>query len=99
MSFAEPGAFGFSEWPFRVVADQSFARVWADRTELRSDIERRLARLPVLGHSTVQLMWADFGAGKTHALRFIEDRCQRSFADKLLPIFTEVPVAADGLLD
>lgn len=91
-------AYGFTSWPFRVVVDAAFAHVWADRTQLKSDIERRLRRMRSVGHSTVQLMWADFGAGKSHTLRFIETQCRESPSRDLTPIYTEIPADLQGLL-
>jgi len=91
-------AFGFREWPFRIVVDESFARVWADRSDIREDLEKRMRRMKGLPHSTVQLMWADFGAGKSHSLRHIEWKCMQDPDRKLIPIYTEVPVGLDGLI-
>jgi len=91
--------FGWQKWPFRIVADTEFARVWADRTSLRQEIDRRLRRLNSLPHSTVQIIWADFGAGKSHTLRHIEARCVDEGNGMLVPIYTEVPVGTEGLLD
>src|SRR5262249_16510799 len=48
-------------------------------------------------HSTVQLMWADFGAGKSHTLRHAEILARSNHAKKLVPFYTEMPVASDGL--
>jgi len=91
-------AFGFREWPFRVVVDEAFSQVWADRAKLKREIERRLAIIRELPHSTFQLMWADLGAGKSHTLRHIEGRCARSEdLKKLIPIYTEVPSDLEGL--
>lgn len=90
-------AFGFREWPFRVVVDEAFSQVWADRTQLKHEIDRRLGIVAGLPHSTVQLMWADFGAGKSHTLRHIEGRCLRSEPKHLIPIYTELPPDLNGL--
>jgi hypothetical protein len=92
-------AFGWSKWPFRIVADEEFAHVWADRSELRSELERRIRRLKSIPHSTVQMIWADFGAGKTHTLRRIEVQCHDDQVRALIPVYTEIPVGTDGLLD
>lgn len=90
-------AFGFREWPFRVVVDEVFSQVWADRTQLKHEIDRRLGTIASLPHSTVQLMWADFGAGKSHTLRHIEGICLHSDPRRLIPIYTELPPDLDGL--
>lgn len=91
--------FGWSRWPFRIVADVDFARVWADRSELKNELDRRLRRLKTAAHSTVQMIWADFGAGKSHTLRRLEVLCANDPATNLLPIYTEIPVGTEGLLD
>jgi hypothetical protein len=90
-------AFGWPQWPFRVTVDTTFARIWADRTALRQDVGRRLRRLKGLPHSSLQLMWADFGAGKSHTLRHIEYLCNADSPAVLIPVYTEVPVQVEGL--
>ena len=92
-------AFGWRKWPFRIVADEEFARVWADRSELRQELDRRLRRLRSVPHSTVQMVWADFGAGKSHTLRHLEARCLDDSEKDLIPLYTEIPVGTEGLLD
>src|SRR4051812_34370360 len=92
-------AFGWNEWPFRIVADAQFARVWADRNLLRHEIDRRLRRLRSVPHSTIQIMWADFGAGKSHTLRHLEAKCLDDETQRLIPLYTEVAVGCEGLID
>lgn len=92
-------AFGWREWPFRIVADLSFADVWADRSILREEIDRRLRRLRSIPHSTIQMIWADFGAGKSHTLRNVEAQCLRDDSGKLTPVYTELSVGTAGLID
>lgn len=91
--------FGWSRWPFRIVADEEFAKVWADRSMLRDELERRLRRLRSISHSTIQLLWADFGAGKSHTLRYFQARCREEGRAAFIPCYTEVPVGTNGLLD
>jgi bacteriophage exclusion system BrxC/D-like protein len=90
-------AFGFSSWPFRIVVDPEFARVWADRATVLAEIKMRLRRLTATPHSTVQLMWADFGAGKSHTLRHTEILARTDHSNVLVPFYTEMPVGGDGL--
>jgi len=92
-------AFGWVTWPFRIVADREFAQVWADRFELRKEVDRRLRRLGSVPHSTVQLLWADFGAGKSHTLRYIESKCLAETDRRLIPLYTDVPVGPEGFAD
>jgi hypothetical protein len=90
-------AFGWSSWPFRIVVDKEFARIWADRKELRVELLKRLRRISVLPHGTIQLLWADFGAGKSHTLRHLEIQCEDDPGHPLLPVYTEIPVQPEGL--
>jgi hypothetical protein len=90
--------FGFREWPFRIVVDDTFAKVWADREEVRRSIDTRMRRMVALPNSTVQLIWADFGAGKSHTLRHIESRCGHGSEESLVGVYTEVSVGLESLL-
>src|SRR5437773_9456661 len=91
--------YGWSEWPFQVVADPQHALVWADRAALKNEIEKRLRRLRDIPQSTVQLMWADLGAGKTHTLRYIEARCKQDDGLRNAAVYTEVPGGIRSFLD
>lgn len=90
---------GFIEWPFRIVSDQRFASVWADRATVKRDLESRLNRLFVVSHSTIQLLWADFGAGKTHALRHLQHLASGRPDRPLYTAYCETPVAVTGFGD
>jgi len=89
--------YGWSGWPFRIIVDKEFAKIWADRSAIKAELARRLRRLRALPHGTVQLLWADFGAGKSHTLRHMELQCERDPERRLLPAYTEIPVQIDGL--
>jgi len=87
-----------TDWPFRVVPDVSFYAFMADRKWLIQDIRvllRNLSRRPT---SSMHLMWAWFGAGKTHTLHHIEHLCKSEF-DSIIPIYVEFPRSAKNFLD
>ncbi len=87
-----------TDWPFRVVPDVSFYAFMADRKQLTQDIRvllRNLSRRPT---SSMHLMWAWFGAGKTHTLHHIEHLCKSEF-DSITPIYVEFPRGAKSFLD
>ena len=77
-------------WPFKVVPDDSFARVWADRRNLKSRLDRLLYGWSRQADSTIHLMWADLGAGKTHTLRHIRYRLDQGGA-RALPLYSVMP--------
>jgi hypothetical protein len=86
------------DWPFRIVPDESSCSFMADRTRLASEIGtllRNLSRKPI---SSMHLMWAWFGAGKTHALRHIEYLCHKEFTN-IIPIYVEFPKSAKNFLN
>lgn len=72
---------GLLEWPFRVVPDESFYSFMADREQLVSDIRTLLRNLSRRSASSMHLMWAWSGAGKTHTLRHMEYLCRNEFTN------------------
>ncbi len=82
--------FGFTGWPFAVVPNRSrAAQLWADRRRTRQQIEDLLETWQLDGGSSIHLLWADLGAGKTHSLWYLEHRCTAE--DGLLPIYVLLP--------
>ena len=87
-----------SEWPFRIVPDQSFCTFMGDRTQLKNDIIFLLNSLSLQPASSIHLMWAWFGAGKTHTLKYIDYLCRTKFTG-ILPIYMEFPRAVKNFID
>lgn len=90
---------GLSSWPFSIVVDTQAAPIWADRHSLRRDIDQRLRRIATIGHSSIQVVWADYGAGKSHTLRYIQHSLLSVPGSQSVAAFTELPPAAQGFLD
>jgi hypothetical protein len=86
------------EWPFRVVPDENSCSFLADRTRLSADIQTLLRNLSRQPASSMHLMWAWFGAGKTHTLRHIEYLCHKEFTN-IIPVYIEFPKSAKNFLD
>lgn len=78
-------------WPFQILPDERFLRIWADRSQLREQVDRMLWRWSRPGPSTLHLMWADLGAGKTHTLRHIQLSCLESTRFNILPVYAALP--------
>jgi hypothetical protein len=70
----------------------------ADRTQLVSDVKTLLRNLSRRPSSSMHLMWAWFGAGKTHTLRHLEYLCKTEFTN-IVPIYSEFPKSTKNLLD
>lgn len=86
------------EWPFRDVPDESFCSFIADRSQLVSDINTLLRNLSRRSTTSIHLMWAWFGAGKTHTLYHIEHLC-RTYFKYLIPIYVEFPRSVKSFMD
>lgn len=87
-----------TEWPFHIVPNEVLYPMVADRTELRKDIGTLLRNMSRKSTSSMHLMWAWFGAGKTHALHHITYLCQSEEHD-IIPIYLEFPRATRRFLD
>ncbi len=58
----------FRTSPFSMVADESAAACWAGRPEILRQLKRVCRGWANRSDSTLDLLWANLGAGKTHAL-------------------------------
>ena len=70
----------------------------ADRTRLAGEIRNLLRNLSRQPTSSMHLMWAWFGAGKTHTLKHMEYLCHAEFTN-IVPIYVEFPKSAKNFLD
>ena len=86
------------DWPFYIGWDKCLYPIMADRTRLNSDITTLLRSLSRRPTSSIHLMWAWFGAGKTHTLHHIEYLCKNEF-NNLTPIYMEFTRATRNFLD
>lgn len=62
----------FTQWPFRVVPEDS-PEVWADRAELRKSLEELFLSAPQRRRSSLIGMWGYLGAGKSHSLLYFRN--------------------------
>lgn len=86
-------------WPFRNVPDDESRKLWADRAVLREQIDRLLWRWHRSEQSTIHLMWADLGAGKSHTLRHIESRLMGNPSSSMYPVYCVMPRELRTFLD
>jgi hypothetical protein len=80
-----------SGWPFQTVPDESFSKIWADREQLRHDVIEMVRRWKRTQKSSIHLMWADLGAGKTHTLRYIERLFLEDESAGIIPVYAVMP--------
>jgi hypothetical protein len=95
MSYAH---LGLRNWPFRIVPEPEFCDFLADRGELRKDVEAVVTSLVNRPTSDIQLIWSWYGAGKTHTLYYLANRCSRAETG-ILPIYAEMPREAKSFVD
>jgi len=86
------------EWPFQVVPDDKFVEIWADRKSVLNDVQTILNTLRRRKQSTINLLWAWYGEGKSHTLKHIGYLCRKYFLD-LIPVYTEFPRTVRSFID
>jgi len=86
------------EWPFQIVPDDNFCTFMADRTRVVEDIHTLLRNLSRRNTSSIHLIWAWFGAGKTHTLRHICHLCKVQYKS-IVPVYVEFPKSVKSFLD
>jgi len=87
-----------TDWPFRIVPDEFSCSFMADRIQLTSEVKTLLKNLSRQPTSSMHLMWAWFGAGKTHTLKYIQYLCNTEFTN-IIPIYVEFPKASKNFID
>jgi hypothetical protein len=68
-------ALHFREWPCQTVSLDETVSLWADRDAILNRVLEMLDYLSNNNSTTLHLLWADFGCGKSHTLRYIEYLC------------------------
>jgi len=86
------------DWPFQIVPDSEHCKFIADRKQLKNDIELILRNFSRRDTSTINVMWAWYGAGKTHSLKYLAYRF-KSVSDSFIPIYIEFPRETRSFLD
>ena len=89
----------FKYWPFGIVPQPGEKLVWADRTELKKQVTRLGRMLGRRGAVSLHLLWADFGAGKTHTLLYIKQQAAEGTYGSLLPLYSALPKGCRSFLD
>jgi hypothetical protein len=59
-------------WPFSVVPVKGQEKLWVGREGAREKLSMLVRSVERVSASRIVLLWADYGQGKTHALRYLE---------------------------
>lgn len=86
------------EWPFQIVPDEEFAKIWAGRPQTKKQIGLLLRKMQFIPKSGLHLLWANFGMGKTHTLLHIQYLCEQTNG-RLIPVYAVMPKKANGFLE
>lgn len=86
------------DWPFHVVPKDEHCSFIADRKQVQQDMINIFRNLSRRDASTIHVIWAYYGAGKTHTLKYISYRCKKDFST-FIPIYIEFPKDTHSFLD
>lgn len=89
----------FTVSPFSIVADENAAACWAGRKQTLSQLRRLSTAWSNRPDSTLDVMWANLGAGKTHALYHLRYLLQNRPAPTPIVSFVDVPEDISNFLD
>lgn len=85
-------------WPFQTVPDEDFAQIWAGRKQTKKDLEHLIWRMQFAPKSSIRLLWANLGMGKTHTLLHIRHLCKQT-QGKLVPVYAVMPNNPSNFID
>ncbi len=100
MPIAQSQAF-FRTSPFELVANAETATYWAGRPDVRKCLDKICRAYVRRSDSSIDVIWANFGAGKTHALLHLAYMLAQNYADqaKTAVAFIEMPQNLNSFLD
>jgi len=86
------------DWPFTVVPKDEHCFFLADRVQVREDVAALFKHFARKDTSTIHVLWAYYGAGKTHTLKFISHTCRTQYKS-FIPVYVEFPKDTRSFLD
>lgn len=85
-------------WPFQVVPNEEFAKIWAGRKQAKLQLNNLLRKMQIAPKANLYLFWANFGMGKTHTLFHLQHLCRQTNGI-LVPVYVVMPNKPGGFLD
>lgn len=89
----------FETSPFSLVADEEAARCWSGRLQVHHSLEELKKTLLRRPDSSLDVVWANLGAGKTHTLYHFAYLLQSAGQGRALPVFLEMPEQVRNFVD
>lgn len=96
---SELHALGLTRWPFSPIPSGEDALVWAGRPELRHQVDRLLTSWRLDDSNSLYLIWATWGAGKTHFLYFLRQQVEAVSEFVSAAAYCEAPSGSFHFLD
>jgi len=87
-----------TDWPFHTIPDEQYCTFMADREQMHQDLNLMLRNFSRRDNSTINIMWAWYGAGKTHTLKYLAYLCRKKNV-VFVPIYNEFPREIRSFLD
>lgn len=81
-------------WPWITVPDTDRAKIWAGRSEQKKSFARLINRWQRRPKSEINVIWADFGQGKTHTLLHLLDKINQN--ESTLVHYVQLPPMSSG---
>lgn len=91
-------SLNLKSWPFQTVPDEAFAQIWAGRQQTKKELEHLVWRMQFAPKSSLRLLWANLGMGKTHTLLHLQYLCKQT-KGKLIPVYAVMPNSPGNFLD
>jgi hypothetical protein len=82
------------EWPWLTVPDENRAKIWAGRPDQKKSLRGLLARWRRRPKSEINVIWADFGQGKTHTLMHLDGEIEST--ENWLAHYVQLPPLTSG---
>ena len=83
--------------PFAITASPEIAKCWAGRNEVQSRMHRMEQAFVGRPESSLDVIWAHLGSGKSHALYYLQQRLNDR--DGVIPVYVEMPEQPRRFLD
>lgn len=92
---------GLDYWPFQLTPPllPGAKFVWVGRPEVKAQVDRMARRLRRNSSNSLNLMWADFGAGKTHTLIYMRNLVEQDPEHPAFAVYAALPKEARGFTD
>jgi hypothetical protein len=98
-SIVDISHLGLTERPFQRAGSKALSNVWADRTEIKKQIDRLMWDWTRDDESSIRIIWGDLGAGKSHTLIYMRDHYQSNKNLGVIPVHAVMPKEIKSFLD